>query len=1760
MKFIRLRKVCQHNLKGFDLELPLYQVIAVTGVSGSGKSSLVFDTLYAEGQRRYVETFSAYLRQYLERLPRPKVEAIEAIPPAIAIEQTNPVKSSRSTVGTLTELTHFTKMLYFRASEPWCPVCGRPIRQEDPISAAKKLMALHPGERAVLTARIKVGEERLLREGLLQAGYFRLYLDQRVCDLEEIEDLPEEVEVVLDRLKLEPKDLSRLVEAFERGFQIASEVRIHLPYGWEERFTNKARCPYCSYHVPRKTPNLFSFNSPIGACPECRGFGRVIDIDWDLVIPDQGKAIKDGAITVLEMPFAWEVEEDLFDYCRKKGIPLDRPWGELPEEVRQKILYGDGDWYGIKGLFDWLETKRYKAHVRILLSRFRAYLPCPACKGTRFKPETLIFRLNDLNLAEFYALSIEKARQFMAEVLEMDLDRATALLAQEVHRRLVYLDEVGLSYLTLDRQSRTLSGGEVARVMLTRALSSELVETLYLFDEPTTGLHPRDTAKVVDFLHRLAEKGNTAVVVEHDPEVILASDFVVDLGPGAGEAGGRLLYAGSGGGLLEAQTPTAQALKEFGQRKPLPEAKEFKEFLIIQGASENNLQEIEVKIPLTAFSVITGVSGSGKSTLLELILYRGLKRLKGEATEPPGRFSAIIGAEKINQVILVDQSPLARSPRANPATYLKAYDLIRKLLASTEQAKELGLSASAFSFNSPLGQCPHCGGLGFEVVEMQFLSDLYFPCPICKGRRFREEILSVRWRGKNVAEILELTITEAKDFFSGHKELCRRLAAAEKVGLGYLRLGQPISTLSGGEAQRLKIAKYLFSPEGQKNLFLLDEPTVGLHLKDIEKLLQALRALVEQGNTVVVVEHHPGVIRQADWVIDLGPEGGERGGRLLYQGPIKRLLDIPDSPTAQYLKRDPFPFSERGRQSSLKKQTKTHQKTPDSILKNRDPFPFSQKSIKIIGARHHNLKDLSIEIPREKLTVITGVSGSGKSTLAFDIIFAEGQRRYIESLPAYVRQFLKLYEQPEVDLVAGLPPTVAIEQRTSQAGPRSTVGTLTEILHYLRLLYARVGEAHCPKCGRRLTQTDKEEIRRLLFERFFGQELLILAPKVRRRKGFHRPIFEAALRAGRTLVRVDGRLLEMPPIPELSRYREHTIEIGIGKVKVLPEEEKRLEELLKMAFSEGRGEVVLLGDGEELLLSEKLFCPECRVSLPEPDPLLFSFNTKAGACPRCEGLGRINGGVCSICQGTRLRKEALAFKIGGLDIAALSDLSAEEALKFLEGLTFSGRAAEMAGPILSEALAKLRFLCDVGLSYLPLSRSGETLSGGEAQRVRLAAQLGSNLTGVCYVLDEPTIGLHPCDNRLLIKALKDLKKRGNTVIVVEHDEETMHQADFLIDLGPGGGKGGGQVVFSGTMTELLESETSITAKVLKDKNRYQLTSRRRRVENFLVLKGASARNLKNIQVKIPLGTLTVVTGVSGSGKSTLVMEVLYENLRRRLAGRELVDLAELLGEEGIRRVVVVDHSPIGRTPRSTPATYVGLMDRIRELFAGLPESRARGWTASRFSFNVSEGHCEACKGQGRLKVEMKFLPEVYMTCEVCGGARYNEETLQVRYRGKNIAEVLEMTISEAKDFFARVSSLAEPLGLLCDLGLDYLTLGQPSPTLSGGEAQRVKLAAEFIKGKRGGTLFILDEPTTGLHIADVAKLLKLLHSLVDRGDTVVVIEHNLDVIKEADWIIDLGPEGGNKGGELLFQGPPDGLLKTNTNTAQALREFLKKGF
>jgi excinuclease ABC subunit A len=1744
-KKIRLENVRQNNLKGFDLDLPLYRVIAITGLSGSGKSSLALDTLYAEGQRRYVETFSAYARQFLERMPRPQAGRIENIPAAIAIEQTNPVKSSRSTLGTLTEVNHFVKMFFFREAHLFCPHCGRAILSRSPLKVASELVSRHPKELVVITALVEVKEDfSFLRDGLVAAGFFRVWTEGRIENIMKIEPQPA-VEVVVDRVHLKEENLSRLTDSLEKAFALGRDrILVHLPDSGVLKYTNRYACAYCEVSFTRPTPNLFSFNSPLGACLECRGFGRIIDIDWDLVIPDQTLSIQEGAVRVFEAPAASGEREDLLHFCLQESIPVDRPWKRLSEKARRTILFGKGKWYGVKGFFDWLERKRYKAHVRIFLSRFRAYLPCPICGGSRFKKETLAYRLADLTIGDLYDLSLSQAASFFRKLNNTSLDAASLLLHEEINRRLSYLCEVGLGYLSLSRQSRTLSGGEVARAMLTRALASSLVETLYILDEPSRGLHARDSSRVVKTLKRLSSQRNTVCVVEHDPDIILSADHAVDLGPGAGERGGQLLYAGRPKGLLRLGTPTGEALFKMDKpsrssgRKKVP----LSRFLEVVGARENNLKEINVLIPKGALTVITGVSGSGKSTLLELVLFRGGMREKGLPAERPGAYKGLRGLEDIEEIILVDQSPIGRTPRSNPASYLKLYDLIRRLMVQTSQARARSLTPSYFSFNTPGGRCEVCQGQGSEKVEMQFLSDVYLPCPACQGKRFRPEVLEVRYEGKNIAEILDMTMSEAAQFFANRDKLVQMLSGPLGIGLGYLRLGQPIQTLSGGEAQRLKLANLLFTRPKKNALILIDEPTVGLHLRDVEQINQAFLGLVQQGNTVVIVEHHFDVLKQADWVVDLGPEGGEDGGRVVYQGPLDGLARAGNSITSKWF--GDYLVGKKAEGLAAKER--------------QDPAP---RGIKIMGARHHNLKNLTFEIPRNKLVAITGPSGSGKSTLAFDILFAEGQRRYVESLSTYVRQFIRLYERPDADLILGLPPTVAIEQRTSQAGPRSTVATLTEIYHYLRLLYAKLAEPHCPRCGRTLATQSLDEMVNRLVQDFRGQRLAILVPLVRRRKGFHREILGKSLRSGYTSARIDGEMVSLSPLPRLSRYQEHTIEAKAGEVKAIAEHAPELRELIEEAFSEGRMEAVALGSKREVFLSPKYTCPDCGVGLPPPDPLLFSFNSSAGACTRCEGMGRVEAGPCPVCQGMRLKKEALVYLISGKSIGTLCHLSVEDALGFIQGLKFEETKRRIAEPILSECTTRLKFLRELGLGYLTLGRSGHTLSGGEGQRIRLSSELGSNLTGVCYILDEPTIGLHPRDNSLLIEALKSLKERGNSVLVVEHDEETLKASDWVIDLGPGGGAKGGEITCEGTPDAIL-SCGSLTGILLSDQSRYRISSKGRadKASRWLSIEGACARNLKRVTARVPLHSMTCITGVSGSGKSTLLMEVLYPNLLKHLAGhgRPLTNCRAILGTEEVKKVLVVDHSPIGRTPRSTPATYIGIMDGIRQLMANLPESRARGWKPGRFSFNVAGGRCKDCSGQGTLKVEMKFLPEVYVTCETCGGKRYNDETLSVTYKGKHMAEILEMTFFEARDFFSAVPHLNRAIHVVCELGLGYLRLGQSSPTLSGGEAQRIKLAEEFVKSSAGGAIFVLDEPTTGLHMADIQKLLQLFHGLVERGDTILVIEHNLEVVKEADWIIDLGPEGGEGGGEIVYEGPPHGLLKCpRSHTATYLKRFLE---
>jgi len=1765
MKFIQVLSARQNNLKGFDLYLPFYHLTVVTGVSGAGKSSLVFDTLYAEGQRRYFETFSSYVRQFLERLPRPRVKEILNIPPALAFPQGNFIRTSRSTVGTLTEVSNFVKMLFYQAGKPFCPICQREVLPSNPSLIAEDILKSFPGQRVLVLAPLrKETSAEYLKQGLLAEGFSRVFISGRVCELEGVESLPEEFEVVLHRLIIKEEAKSELIPSLELAFKLSDKVKIRTVYGEEKAYALKEECPNCGYIFPKKTPALFSFNTAQGACPECKGFGSLLIVDLEALVKEPRKSLAKGAIPILDYPAMTEVKLDLFSYLREKGIPVDIPFSQYPEEVKRLIFEGGGKWYGFKEVVDWLYAHRYKPHFRILLAKLRREVTCPTCKGTRFNPQALLFRIKGLSVADFYRLEVKDLISFLERFVQEGLPYAEERLAREVLRRIKYLQEVGLDYLTLGRASKTLSGGEVSRCLLTRALSSDLAETLYLIDEPTTGLHPLDTSRVLGFMKKLVQRSNTVVVVEHDPEVILSADFLVELGPGGGEGGGYLLHAGEPKKILELETPTGVVLRELAENRSIPSEKQknsykTKKYLTFKECRAQNLKGFDLEVPLSGITVIVGVSGSGKSTLLEEVVAKTLLEVKERGR--PSNCKEVVGLDKLGplwNVHFLTQESLARSPRAVVATYIDIYPYIRKLLASTDAAKSLGFTEGHFSFNSPSAQCPNCRGLGYEVIELQFLSDLVIPCEVCQGKRFREEILEVRWRGMNIAEILELTIESALEFFGGHREIRRALEVLDRLGLSYLKLGQPLSTLSGGEAQRLRLGELLIKVKSGQDFILLDEPTVGLHLQDVKHLIHTLELLREEGHTIIIVEHHPEVMLCADHIVELGPEGGEKGGYLLYQGDLKGLLKA-KTPTSKALKEYLSP-----RVFTTRHQFLSHPKPALSLSPRAQARGLpDNKVISLRGVKHHNLKNLDLDLPREKLIIVTGVSGSGKSTLAFDVIFSEGQRRFLETLPGYFRQFIKVHEEPNVDLITGLPPTVALEQRSGELSPRSTVGTLTEILPYLRLLYSRVSKAFCPSCEKPIKPRTEEELLSLaesLYPKHSGKEIKVLANLVRHRKGHFRPLFERYLKRGYHSFRVDGEYMEIPPLRELSRYSEHTLELNLGS----PRGKEHFLSLVELALREGKGEAILDLGESELYLSTKRTCLNCRVSLPEPSPLLFAFNTKVGACQTCEGLGRLEEEVCPACQGSRLRDEVRAFKINGLSLPELCDLSIDKALEFIESLEFEGREKKIAEELVAEIRSRLRCLIDLGLSYLTLSRSADTLSSGEAKRVRISAEVGSNLTGVAYILDEPTIGLHPKDTAKLIEKLKELCRKGNTLIVVEHDEETILAGDFIVDLGPSGGKKGGESLFAGSKEDFLKSN-SLTAKALKDLSRKQIFSLRRAPEKFLRLKKAKLRNLKGFDVEIPLASLVAVVGVSGSGKSTLICEALYQSLQylflclpeRKRGVPRLFGLEDIEGWEELSSVYLVDHSPIGNTPRSIPATYINVFTDIRRAFANTLLAKQLGYDEGRFSFNNEEGQCPHCRGHGVIKVEIPFLPTLYQTCEYCQGKRYNQETLRIKLKGKSIADVLEMDFATALELFENYSAIKRKLELVCQIGLDYLLLGQPSPTLSGGEAQRIKLAKELGKSHSKPILYILDEPTTGLHILDVEKLTSVLQGLVSKGHTVVFIEHNPELIKHADWVIELGPEGGDKGGELLFSGPMDEFLEQDTETAKVLREYVK---
>ncbi|MEX1049144.1 MAG: excinuclease ABC subunit UvrA, partial [Akkermansiaceae bacterium] len=1965
---IVLRGCRQHNLQGFDLEIPLGKLTVVTGPSGSGKSSLAFHTLYAEGQRRYVETFSPYVRQFFDRMDKPAVDHIEGIPPAIAIEQKNHVRTTRSTVGTLTEINDYLKLLFARLAIGYDPHTGETIQPDSPESAAAWATENLSGQPVLVTFPIPVPPDSKTEEifpFLNAQGYLRILLDGQIIRTDEplksqTPNFKSTLHVVQDRVTLTPENHPRLLEALEAAFTLGKgHATVSLPPNSKQKtensraFSTSWTNPKTGFTLRPPTPGLFSFNSPLGACPQCRGFGRVIGIDLEKAVPDKSLSIAQGAIKPFQGERGDECQRDLVRNCRERDIDIKTPFEDLSADEQEWIYYGDskstnispeeledlwqsGQWYGVKGFFDWMETKAYKMHVRIFLSRYRSYTTCGTCRGKRLQPETLCFKVSGKTLPELWSLSISDLLPWFSALITQtgtSTDPTLKLVLTEITSRLSYLDQVGLGYLTLDRTTRTLSGGEVERVNLTTCLGAALTGTLFVLDEPTVGLHPRDIDRLVGVMHGLRDKGNTLVVVEHEQTVMQAADHLVDIGPGAGSHGGTLIYQGPpsrsvGVSPTRKKSQIPNPPSEIGTLPwltgeksiaiPATRRKPSKKLLTIRGATRHNLKKLDVDLPLGLFAVLTGVSGSGKSTFAHDVLYLNLARKLGQEAEGDAApIKELKGSQHLSGVELVDQTAVARTPRSTPAVFLGAFDPIRQLFCETDAGKSAALKPGFFSFNSGDGRCDRCAGNGFEKVEMQFLSDLYVTCPDCNGKRYKSSTLDYTYHGKSIAEILDLTVVDAIEFYSRsvgvsptslkrHTQVIKFLAPLVEVGLGYLKLGQPLNTLSGGEAQRLKLCQLLSStgvPPVSENgrpacskLLILDEPTTGLHFSDIENLLSVFQKLVDSGHSLLVIEHNLDVIKSADWILDLGPEAGQHGGQLVAQGPPEQVAKL-DTPTARFLQ--PLVAGAVAVAGASRPRPLQERLAPPPSSKS--PIPNLQSpSISLKGARHHNLKNISLDIPRDQLVVISGLSGSGKSTLAFDILFAEGQRRFLDSMSAYARQFAEQLEKPEIDQLHGLPPTVAIEQRVSQGGGKSTVATVTELWNFIRLLYSKLGTLYCPDCQVPVERQSLSAIENTIRIHLKKGPVTLLAPIIRGKKGYHNEIAEWALKQGFTRLLVDKQFKDAEGFTRLERFKEHDIDVVVAEVPsdesavISGRGEKKsslftsssslitdhcsLGTQVSRALEIGKGLIKLFtADKKFTLLSTKSSCPCCNQSFEELDPRLFSFNSPHGWCLECRGHGRVPKRrqyldtsrfdsvleaeldadraiermddvelvECPACHGSRLNPVASAVRLSGsgvspkssvglppqpgpksgvgvppqsdpksglgvppqsdlksglgvspqsvagasrsssssttTPIAALGHLSIDAASTHFSKLKFTeDRSNLIARDILPEIRQRLSFLQEVGLGYLQLDRSGNTLSGGESQRIRLAAQLGSNLRGVLYVLDEPTIGLHPRDNAALLKTLVALRDQGNSLIIVEHDEDTIAAADHLIDLGPGAGRLGGEIVYQGkppsrsvgvspTRPKSLKSSkldvqrstsdahptsesfsptsmfdvkrstfdvhSSPTYRALTAVIHHPIRGSRRPVGKnhpFLTLSDCRANNLKNVDAAIPLGRLTVLTGISGSGKSSLMhscIAALFKNeAKTTKIKKSNLPFGKTSGEKQIKACYEVDQSPIGKTSRSCPATYVKVFDHIRALYAQLPEARMRGFDVSRFSFNTEGGRCPECKGNGRVKLEMDFLPSTWVHCESCNGQRYNPATLEVTFRQKNIGQVLTMTIDEAAAFFESQPRIAHPLKLMADTGLGYLQLGQPSPTLSGGEAQRIKLVSELVKGR--GTkatlnnahfltrnLYLIEEPTVGLHLEDVQRLIDVLHRLADEGHTVVVIEHHMAVAAEADW-------------------------------------------
>lgn len=1635
---IVLRGAREHTLRGFDLEIPRPGLTVVTGVSGSGKSSLAFDTLFREGQRRFLELMPSFARQFAGGFRRPDVLGIEGLGPAIAVGQNVGLATPRSTVGTMTEVWDLLRLLY---------------------------------------ARLGVGPEGV-----------------------------------------------------------------------------------------RPTRGLFAWNGE-GACPACKGLGVEDRLDPELLVADASRSLRDGALRVSTpngyLMYSQVTLAVLDEVLRAHGGSVDVAWRKLSDEARGVVLYGSDrllvpfgkhplenrlKWKGItarpreeghyRGLLPVMEEiLRGKRNDSIL--RFVRTSPCRGCNGTRLGPEALSVRWQGRSIAELAALTARELHGFLSAIAEGGA--VLAPIRADLLARCALMDELGIGYLSFDRAAPTLSPGEARRLRLLTLALGELRGLVVVLDEPSAGLHPRDVSRLLGVLRRLSDGGQTVVVVDHDRQLALGADWLVDLGPGPGEAGGRLLFSGPPAALLSPEgpdTPTRRWLlreERAGQaRRAEGAAGGGAESVELHHLSRHNVVDASLVLLRRALNVVTGVAGAGKTSLLTA----AVERLRAGDAFP--------------RIVTIDADPIGRTPRSNPATYTGASDHLRDLFAATPGAKARGFGRGHFSFNTAGGRCEACEGAGVHEVGMRYLGTVDLVCDACAGRRFHPDILEVLLDGRSIADVLAGSVAEAADRFRAHPKLSRILDSLAGLGLGYLPLGQSATTLSGGEAQRVKLATELAKATSPA-LVVLDEPTTGLHPADVAVLVEAFGRLCAAGHTLLVADPGLALAGAAHRVTEVGPGSGPDGGRIVVAGSAADVAACPESPTGVALGGDGGAPVSPGGTSAPRPGTPrigTAERTAGRGAALLEDSPSADASMELAGVTTHNLRGVSASFPVPGFTVVTGPSGSGKSSLVFDTLLAESEARFADLVSPWARRFLPMRGGAEVEAARGLRAAVAVPAQPARRNPRATVGTVTEIDELLRLLFARAGSRPCPRCGLAALAPACACGERLepLWAADFSPHTERGACPACRGLGFSQgcdparlvsrpdlPLDGGALagtRYGAYLGEADGQHLAT------LRAAARTLDLEVdGPWNGLSPAARQLamegagDALFDVAWSYRRGKrsgvhrFEARWDGLARLVEAEYERVHGDERGEELEPLLVDR-------------------PCAACGGEKLKPLPRSVSFAGLRAPAAAGTEAEDLATWLDGVEPGTGASSvpasllaLTAPIRTDLRRRVTALCEAGLSYLAPGRELSTLSGGEAQRVRLASALGGGLVGVTYVLDEPTQGLHPRDTARLVAVLRGLADAGNAVVVVEHDATLVAAADNVVELGPGSGPDGGRVVASGSPASLAADPATYTGQLLAQASP-RTRPTRRPLSPGVTIRGANRHTLKDFDVEVPAGGIVAVAGVSGSGKSTLVLEVLAPSLRAALRGDAPVGCRALDLHAPVATVLASDQESLAVGGGSTVATLAGVAEPLRKLLAATPEARARKLAAKAFSSNTPGGRCEACAGRGVVTVAMDLLPDVTVGCEACGGRRFSDDVLACRLDGRNLAELLDAPVGELAASFAHRREIAAPLAALGDIGLSYLRLGQEGNALSSGERQRLRLARLLAGEHEGRAAVLLDEPTRGLGLPDVGRLLDALGRLATEGHLVVVVEHHPELLAAADWLVELGPEGGARGGRIVRAGAP----------------------